>query len=365
VPQREQADVTRSPWPAVEIDPRSAALSASCGLVDGVLARVAARLADERAKGHGAPDADRVVGLLRENGEPHVRPRLLLTSGRGLLDDEVVRTQLDAMKRPTTRCGVGVARTDQGKELLVGIAVDALADLDALPIRARTGEWLTWNARLRVPASNAKLVVLGPRGVPRTVPTSIDTASGLVRARFALDRPGAFTVQLVGDVASGPQPLLEARVFADVAPSFEEEPAPGEEAGTAPGRAAADDIEVLARMTAALRTAESLPAFERSAPLDALARAHAEKMRANGGIAHDVGDGDLQTRFEAEGLAAKVIGENVARSRSVALVHRALHASPSHRMNLLRADYTHIGLGVVRDDAGTVYACEVFASQLR
>ena len=70
-------------------------------------------------------------------------------------------------------------------------------------------------------------------------------------------------------------------------------------------------------------------------------------------------------RFESAGLAAKLVGENVARARSVAFAHRALHASPSHRMNLLRAEHTHAGFGVVRDDNGNVYACEVFAGGLR
>ena len=241
------------------------------------------------------------------------------------------------------------------------VAVEALADLDPLPSRARTGEWLTFAAALRVPATTAKLVVLGPRGLPRTVPTTIDRASGLVRARFALDRPGAFTVQLVADLAGGPQPLLEARVFADVEPEGDDtpSPAPGEDAG------AGEDAAALARMTAALRASESVPPLVRDERLDALALAHAEKMRSARTVAHDLGEGDLALRFESAGLAAKVVGENVARARSVALAHRALHASPSHRMNLLRADHTHVGFAVVTDDSGQVYACEVFASGLR
>jgi uncharacterized protein YkwD len=194
------------------------------------------------------------------------------------------------------------------------------------------------------------------------VPTSIDRASGVVRARFALDRPGAFTVQLVADLASGPQPLLEARVFADVEPPTPDEPAspaPGEEAATA------DDVTSLGRMTAALRSSESLPVLKRDAALDTLARVHAEKMLAARAIAHDVGEGDLATRFETAGLVARVVGENVARAQSLALAYRALHASPSHRMNLLRAEYTHMGLSVVTDEDGTVYVCQVFASDLR
>ncbi|MBX3206010.1 MAG: CAP domain-containing protein [Labilithrix sp.] len=380
-------DATRSPWPHTPADERVAALTSACGVADGALARVATRLVAERARGLGAPDPDRVVSMLRREGEPHLRPRIVSSSSRGPHDDDAIRANLEAARRPGTRCGVALARPEiasgkEGNELFVAVAVDALADLEALPTRARTGEWLTFSAVLRVPAASAKLVVLGPRGLPRTVPTSLDRApsspraptteasgsasppgGATVRARFALDQPGAFTVQLVAELASGPAPLLEARVFADVDPPPDDDtsaPAPGEDVGGGD-----DDVAALARMTAALRASESLPALRRDERLDALARAHAEQMRRARAVVHDLGDGDLAVRFESAGLAAKVVGENVARARSVRLAHRALHASPSHRRNLLSADYTHVGLGVVTDDAGDVYACEVFAGALR
>jgi hypothetical protein len=351
---------TRSPWPVPSTsDPREVALSSACGTADGAIARVATLLAEERARGLGAPDPDRITALLRAQGEPHVRPRLVSASSRAPLDDEALRARLESLKHTGARCGVAFARAEPEREVFTAILVDAPADLEALPTRARTGQWLTFAATVHAPVTGAKLVVLGPRGLPRTVPTAIDRASGQVRARFALDQPGAFTVQLVGDLASGPAPLLEARVFADLEPNGDDAatPAPGETAATE-----GDDVLALARMTAALRASESLPPLARSEPLDALARAHAEKMRDAGAIAHDLGDGDLALRFEAAGLAAKVVGENVARARSITAAHRALHASPSHRMNLLHAEYTHLGLGVATDAAGTVYACEVFAA---
>lgn len=247
-----------------------------------------------------------------------------------------------------------------GGEMLLALRVDAMADLSPLPMRARTGEWLAFEARLHVPARSAQLVVLGPRGLPRTVPTSLDGATGVARARFALDRPGSFTVQLVGDLEDGPRPLLEARVFADVTPST-----PGDEL-PAPGEGEGDDAAALAGMIASLRTLEGSPALTRDETLDALARGHAERMRARRVVAHDLGDGDFRDRFEAGStLDAQSVGENVAHAPTVALAHRALHASPSHRINLLRADYTHIGIGVARADDGSVYVCETFAASVR
>jgi uncharacterized protein YkwD len=362
--------ITQSPWAAeAERDPREASLTSACGGADGALARVAHQLAELRARGLGAPDAETLVAKLRAAGEPYVRPRVVVASGHAPIDDTKLRTELGrkSLSSAPVRCGVGIASTPHGGEVIVALRVDALADLAALPTRARTGEWLSFEGRLHIGARSAKLVVLGPHGVPRSVPTSLDAASGIARARFALDQPGAFTVQLVGDLAEGPRPLLEAKVFADVAPTppGEEPPAPGEEAAP-PGADPVDDAVVLARMVAALRTYEGSPALAHDDKLAALAKAHAERMRDGRSVAHDLGDGDFRDRFEAEGtLDAHAVGENVAHAPTVALAHRALHASPSHRINLLRVDYTHMGVGVARAEDGSVYVCETFAATSR
>lgn len=346
------AQVTRSPWKSTTAD------AFPCGEADAALEQVARRIVERRARGLGAPDADTVSAWMRASGEPHVRPRVVTATGKAPLEDETVQGRLEALRTPHARCGVARAPLPHGGEELVAVVVDALADLAPLPMRARTGQWLTFEATLRAPAEGASLVVLGPRGMPRTVPTSLDHETGIVRARFAVERPGAYTVQLVGDLSrGGPRPLLEARVFADVEPPQEDEgPA------AVPGEDASSD---LAALIDALRAAESLPVLVHDPRLDAVATAHAERMRAAGSIAHDLGEGDLRARFAEASLDARVVGENVARGATVLQAHRALYASPSHRLNLLRADYTHVGVGLARADDGIVYACEVFAGGLR
>ena len=348
------ATVTRTPAPASAEtrDAREVSLLSSCGGEDAALSKVAREIAEARAKGEAAPDSEGVVARLRRAGDPHMGPRLFVATGHAPIDETKVHLH-------GAVCGVAFAPAAQGEEVLVVLRAETLADLSPLPTRARTGEWLTLEAKLRVPARSAKVVVLGPRGLPRNVPTSFD--GGVVRARFALDQPGAFTVQLLGELEGGPKPLLEARVFADVSPSGlgDETAAPGEDA-------AGVDAAGLARMIVALRAAEGLPPLVHDDKLDAFASAHAERMRAGHRLAHDVGDGDFKERFEADGtIAARAVGENVAHAASVPLAHRALYASPSHRMNLLRADYTHFGVAVARAEDGSVYACETFLSRAR
>jgi hypothetical protein len=219
---------------------------------------------------------------------------------------------------------------------------------------------MTIEARLHAPADDAKIVVLGPRGSPRTLASTFDREHRVVRARFALERPGAFAVQVVADLDGGPRPVLEASVYADVAPPATDDaatavPVPGE------SPAAAD----LVALVNALRAAEEAPPLVHDPRLEAIARKHAERMRDDARIAHDLGEGDLRSRFAEAGLDANLVGENVARSTSLVRAHRALYASPSHRLNLLRADYTHVGTAAVTATDGAVYVCEVFAGGLR
>jgi uncharacterized protein YkwD len=192
------------------------------------------------------------------------------------------------------------------------------------------------------------------------VPTSFDGRR--IRARFAADRPGEFTVQVVANVETGPRPVLEARLFADVDPpaALAAEAAPGEQAGQ--GLTGAEALE---RMVGALRAAQGLRALARDRRLDALALAHARRMRDARTVGHDVGDGDPSKRFGDAGLVARASGENVAHAQTPALAHRALFASPSHRTNLVRADYTHLGVASVDGPDGSVWVAEVFAADLR
>jgi uncharacterized protein YkwD len=203
-------------------------------------------------------------------------------------------------------------------------------------------------------------VVLGPGGAPRTVPSWFDGTT--LRARFAPDRAGETTVQVVADLAGGPRPVLEATVFADVEPQAHEpdRTAPGEEVVTG-----ADDDERLAAMVVRARASASLSPLARDARLDGVAREHAKRMAELHQLAHDAGDGDPLERLRAAGLEAGDTGENVAHAASIGLAHRAFWASPSHRANILSREFDRIGVAVVRDDHGEAWAVETFAGRLR
>jgi hypothetical protein len=215
---------------------------------------------------------------------------------------------------------------------------------------------------MRVSTRSAKVVVLGPGGAPRTVPATLD--GNVVRARFAVDRPGELTVQVLAELAGGPRPVLEATVFGDVDPATPrgDERAPGESADA--GWADARDDDRLARMVLAARADAGVPPLVRDAHLDAIAHAHAVRMAERKQLAHDVGDGTPMERVHAAGLDPRLAGENVALAATPALAHRELWNSPSHRANTINREFDHVGIGVQRDAQGNLWVAELFAGGL-
>jgi uncharacterized protein YkwD len=336
--------------------------AARCGEGERGLAETARAVLERKMRGGPVVEADELAVMQRAAGEPHPWARVWVASGH-LLEHDATMARLDAWLGPAPgsavrRCGVRYGEVG-GARALVVVTVDALADLTPLPTRARPGEWLTVEARLRVRARGGEVLVLGPSGLPRALPTSFD--GGVVRARFAPDRPGEFALQVIADVAGGPRPVLEATVFAGV------DPPPREASRAAPGEdlpaALPGDSDRLAAMITAARASEGLPPLARDSRLDAVALAHAARMARAERLAHDTGDGDPLDRLRAAGVDAYYAGENVAHAASVALAHRALWASPSHRTNLLRREFERVGVGVVRDGQAQVWAVETFASE--
>ena len=345
---------------------RESELSSKCGVSEEALRRVAQRLLLRKTLNLPYLDLDGLTFAQRVNGEPHVWPRAWIVSGRAM-DHESTVKKLEAWRQSfhdigERRCGLASGYAPDGTQIVAAIALDAVADLVApVPVRTHAGSWLSVEARMLVPATGAHVVVVGPGGEPRTVPTSFDGTN--VRARFAPERPGAFTVQVVADVATGPRPVLEVQTYADAEPpqQMPNLAAPGEVAATG----VADERDALVRMVQALRSHEGVPQLRHDARLDAIAAAHAQRMKNAHTIGHDVGDGDPAQRLQNAGLSAVEAGENVAHAQNVLLAHRALWQSPSHRANLQRAEYDTLGVAVLGDPDGSVWVAEVFARGLR
>jgi hypothetical protein len=351
-----QAD-TRSPRPVTS---DADALAARCGVSDAALARVAARVASRELRAEPTLEVSELAFALRSEGAPYVWPRLWTLRGPNAISEAGPRLEgwlAHGNESGQLRCGVS-STSDGETQAVAAVAIGALADLEPLPTSVRTGTWLDFRAQLLVPADSISVLVLGPRGRPERVTASLSEQR--VRARFRADREGMFLVQLLANVEGGPRPVAEALVFAGTEPSptFSGVRAPGEDATRAEPIGPAD---ALLAMVNAARNSEGLPAVNADAQLAAVAQAHAEAMRSNRRVAHDSGSGTPLDRVTAANLSFAAIGENVAHASDAAHAHRALWASPSHRSNLLDPRFDAIGIGVARDDDGTLWVCELFA----
>jgi uncharacterized protein YkwD len=350
----EWARETRSPRPR-----EARELEASCDEADAVLRQVAERIARRSVERVSVLDGPELVFALRAGGVPYVWPKVWSLEGTKIDEAELLerwqRWLGSFSEGGVRRCGA--ARATQGdRTVLVGVACDVLADLAPVPTAARVGQWLTIEAHTLSAANGAELVVLGPHGRPRAVPTSFHAAQA--RASFAVDRPGTWVVQLLAKTAEGPRPVAEAMVHAGTPhpTSFFEREAPGEKAAAG----AADARAAIERMINAARASEGLARLRRDGALDRVADAHAEAMARSRLLGHDAGDGDPVARLAAAGIGAAAVAENVVHAATVPRAHRALWSSPSHRENLLFERFDSLGVGVVRDKDGSVWVCELF-----
>ena len=326
-----------------------------CGQSEVGLVKVAAALVGRRLDGRKPPGEAQLGQLLRAAGVPQVWPRAWSLAGKH--DDAEVSARLRRWlaKAPVAgrpRCGIARGTDGQGEPLLVVVTVDAVADLAPVPTRTAVSRWLSLDATMLLPASDTKVVLLGPRGRPKRVLASL--SGDRIRSRFNLDSPGTWLVQVVATLDDGPRPILELNIHAGVEP-----PATLEELSDA-----AEGTPMPAALFGLLnqaRASEGLPALQRDPALDALARSHAAAMMRARKAAHDVGQGPPSERADVAGVKARRVAENVATAPSVGRLHRVLWNSPSHRENMLDASFGRVGVALAIDRTGQIWATQLFA----
>ncbi|WP_329372297.1 CAP domain-containing protein [Streptomyces sp. NBC_01483] len=119
--------------------------------------------------------------------------------------------------------------------------------------------------------------------------------------------------------------------------------------------------EVVA-LTNAERAAEGLAPLAVDAPLTTAAQAHSDDMVARAFYSHTSPDGSRPwDRAATAGSSRRTIGENIAcGQRSPAEVVRGWMNSPGHRANILKPDFTHIGIGLAGGGTAGTYWTQLF-----
>lgn len=230
----------------------------------------------------------------------------------------------------------------------------SLARLEArLGVPLRCGEALSDSARITVAVPDAATLWLEGGRVHGRLRPGFDGAHLVYRwegeaVRVAVDavllargvalpaevlarRP---EVQLVAETPHGPRPL--ARL-------------PGPLPETARFAGVKDPTELVL----AVRAAASAPSVRINALLAREAKEHAAKICASRHASHDGIFGDPEARLLARGISARVVGEAVARARTLAEALEALLESPSHRAALEDRRFSDLGVGVAKHGEST------------
>jgi uncharacterized protein YkwD/stress response protein SCP2 len=119
--------------------------------------------------------------------------------------------------------------------------------------------------------------------------------------------------------------------------------------------------EVVA-LTNAERAADGLPPLAVDTLLTDAAQAHSDDMVARAFYSHTSPDGRQPwDRAAAAGSERRTIGENIAcGQRSPTEVVRGWMNSPGHRANILKPDFTHIGIGLAGGGTAGTYWTQLF-----
>ncbi|MGA5437020.1 CAP domain-containing protein [Streptomyces cellulosae] len=110
------------------------------------------------------------------------------------------------------------------------------------------------------------------------------------------------------------------------------------------------------------RARAGLPPLSRDPLLTTAAQAHSADMVARDFYAHTAPDGGKPwDRAAAAGSRCRAVGENIAcGQRSAAEVVRGWMNSPGHRANILKPEFTHIGVGFAGGGRAGTYWTQLF-----
>lgn len=98
----------------------------------------------------------------------------------------------------------------------------------------------------------------------------------------------------------------------------------------------------------AQRGQRGLPPLRLDPTLVAVARAHSADMFRRSYFSHDSPDGASPfDRMHAAGIRYSIAGENIAYAPNVTIADTGLMNSPEHRDNILRPQFTRVGIGIV------------------
>src|SRR5690606_24642885 len=142
-------------------------------------------LSDLEAETGSAVNLDTAKFHMMRLGAPYVMPRLWSAVVEGVSADDLATNlgKWAKVREPLGefRCGLGLAETSDGSEVVTVLQVDVLADVKPVPTRVSSGTWLDFEAKLLAPTSAATVLLLPPEGPPRHQHTTLNQGSAKAR----------------------------------------------------------------------------------------------------------------------------------------------------------------------------------------
>jgi uncharacterized protein YkwD len=167
-------------------------------------------------------------------------------------------------------------------------------------------------------------------------------------ASFELTTAGKYRLEVMGDGKSGPVIVANLPLYVGVP-----EPAAAAVTGTVVEPEQAEP-RLLSLLNQARQSAGLSP-LQADRELRELALSHTEDMVEHEFVSHvSPTTGSPQDRARRAGLLISAFGENVATAATPEVVHEGLMSSPGHRANMLRAEFTHVGIAAGKNKIGLV-----------
>lgn len=354
------AAVGESAAEAVLDDVRAAGVGRGFALEDdGRLGRLAAWFAVATQRVGGSPPLEAVDFATRHLGMTEPLPALLVTIQRadGRWDPPLDSLFTHAPRNIRyNRVGVAVQRV--GATRVAGVALaSSHVELSVLGRRVEPGQATELKGRLDKRYSRPELALTFPDGSTRR--QSLGTKRTFT-TRLEFEAAGLNQVELLATGPSGLEVIANFPVFVGTAlPSVVQLP-------PATSETAVVAASTLLELLNAERSKVKLRPLQLDTRLTAVATAHSVDMAQQNFFGHESPSrGDPVKRARAAGLVVRQLGENVGRGPSARELHHLLMGSPGHRANILKPEFTHVGVGVVLEQTAgerVLLATQLFAA---
>jgi uncharacterized protein YkwD len=263
--------------------------------------------------------------------------------GFDMQDQSVWRNWLEQL--PTNmvvnRYGIRVSPSGRAAAIVVGATE---LEYETIPRDFERGQVVTLHGKVADRFAFAHVFLTKPDGTvdEKRMPTRALDAS------FQLDTVGLYRLEVMGDGGTGPVVISNVPLYVGIA----------EPTASGPTGAVADPPQAEARMLVLVNEARRSAGVGALAPdseLRDLALQHTEDMVDHHFFSHvSQRTGTTGDRAKRSGILASIFGENIAMAPTAENAHEGLMNSPGHRANMLRPEFTHVGIAAAKGDNALV-----------